>query len=121
MGNHAQDPGRSRARRPAASRRVSQWSVPLMVRRWNVPGRRRGGALTSARTRLMVSYVVILVSFGAFSTVALREVVARGRDPRTGRPFGSDLRAVFDLFLERNVPSRDEAHATFLDGRPHKA
>jgi two-component system, OmpR family, sensor kinase len=115
-----------------------------MVRRWNVPGRRRGGALTSARTRLMVSYVVLLVSFGAFSTVALREVlldglrdrvreaqleqevselrelVARGRDPRTGRPFGSDLRAVFDLFFERNVPSRGEAHATFVDGRPHK-
>lgn len=43
-----------------------------------------------------------------------------GRDPETGRPFGSDLRAVFDTFLRRNIPSDFETMITFVDGEPYK-
>jgi signal transduction histidine kinase len=35
--------------------------------------------------------------------------LADGRDPRTGRPFGPDVRRIFAVFLQRNVPSRNEA------------
>jgi signal transduction histidine kinase len=43
-----------------------------------------------------------------------------GRDPETGEPFGADLRAVFDTFLRRNIPSEFETLITFVDGRPYK-
>lgn len=42
--------------------------------------------------------------------------LADGTDPRTGEPFGTDVRRVFDVFLERNVPARHEAFLTFVDG-----
>ena len=43
-----------------------------------------------------------------------------GRDPTTGRPFGDDIRAVFDTFLRRNIPSDFETMITFVDGAPYK-
>ena len=43
-----------------------------------------------------------------------------GRDPRTGRPFGENVRALFDTFLRRNIPSRYETMITFVDGQPYK-
>jgi two-component system, OmpR family, sensor kinase len=46
--------------------------------------------------------------------------LAGGNDPLTGRPFGSDVERVFQVFLERNVPSRNEALITFVDGRPFR-
>jgi two-component system OmpR family sensor kinase len=44
--------------------------------------------------------------------------LASGNDPETGRPFGSDVRRIFEVYLQRNVPSRYEALITFVDGRP---
>jgi signal transduction histidine kinase len=44
--------------------------------------------------------------------------LAKGTDPSTGRPFGSRVRAIFRVFLERNIPSRNEAILTLVDGRP---
>jgi two-component system OmpR family sensor kinase len=46
--------------------------------------------------------------------------LAVGNDPLTGRPFGSDVERVFQVYLERNVPSRNEALITFVDGRPFR-
>ena len=43
-----------------------------------------------------------------------------GRNPLTGEPFGSDIRAVFDTFLRRNIPSDFETMITFVDGQPYK-
>ena len=37
-------------------------------------------------------------------------------DPATGEPFGTDVAAIFDTFLSRNVPSRGEGIVTFVDG-----
>ncbi|HEV3478076.1 MAG TPA: ATP-binding protein [Gaiellaceae bacterium] len=45
-------------------------------------------------------------------------ILARGRDPRTGEPFGSDVRRVFQVFLARNVPARNEVIMTYVDGQP---
>ena len=44
--------------------------------------------------------------------------LARGNDPETGEPFRSNVRRIFDVFFERNVPARNEALITFVDGRP---
>ena len=47
-------------------------------------------------------------------------ILARGRDPDTGEPFGSDVRRIFEVFLRRNVPSRHEVIITYVDGRPYE-
>ena len=47
-------------------------------------------------------------------------LLAKGRDPQTGRPFGTDVRRVFQVFLERNIPARNEVLITYVDGRPYE-
>jgi signal transduction histidine kinase len=47
-------------------------------------------------------------------------ILARGRDPRTGTPFGTDVRRVLQVFLTRNVPSRNEVILTYVEGRPYE-
>ncbi len=47
------------------------------------------------------------------------EVLSTGSDPETGEPFGSDVRAIFDTFLRRNVPSQAEGVYTLVDGEPY--
>ena len=42
--------------------------------------------------------------------------LARGNDPETGERFAGDAGRIFEVFLERNVPSRNEAFITFVDG-----
>jgi signal transduction histidine kinase len=42
--------------------------------------------------------------------------LARGNDPETGEPFRGRARRVFEVFLQRNIPSRNEALLTFVDG-----
>ncbi len=44
--------------------------------------------------------------------------LAGGNDPETGRRFGGDVERIFEVFLERNVPSRNEAFLTFVEGEP---
>jgi two-component system, OmpR family, sensor kinase len=106
------------------------------------PRRRR--LFSSARARILVSYLVLLLFSTVLGTIVLREallsragervddalvqeteefrrLVRDGRDPRTGRPFGSDVKAVFDVFLSRNVPAEREAFYTYLRGDPYQA
>jgi two-component system OmpR family sensor kinase len=45
-------------------------------------------------------------------------ILAQGRDPQTGRPFGTDVRRVFQVFLRRNIPARNEVLVTYVDGQP---
>lgn len=49
------------------------------------------------------------------------ENLAGGNDPETGQPFGTNVAAVFDTFLRRNVPGESEAFLTLVDGQPHLA
>ena len=44
--------------------------------------------------------------------------LADGIDPATGEPFGDDVDAIFDTFLDRNVPSDDEAFYTLIGEPP---
>jgi two-component system OmpR family sensor kinase len=47
-------------------------------------------------------------------------ILARGRDPRTGEPFGTNVRRIFDVFLERNLPTRNEVIIGYVDGQPYR-
>jgi signal transduction histidine kinase len=82
------------------------------------------------RTRILASYVILLVVAGLVSVFAVRQVLlvrlddriqedlqqeveefrelAGGIDPRTGEPFGDDVKAIFTTYLQRNVPDDDE-------------
>jgi two-component system, OmpR family, sensor kinase len=103
---------------------------------------RRSRLFASARARILASYLVLLLFSTIVSVVALREVLlaragervddalvqeteefrrlaALGRDPRTGEPFGNDVRAIFDVFLSRNVPGEREAFYTYVEGDLH--
>ncbi len=98
---------------------------------------------SSARSRILASYIVLLLFSTVVGTVALRQVLQSragervdealvqeteefrrlaqdGRDPRTSRPFGDDVEAIFEVFLSRNVPGEGEAFYTFVSGRPHR-
>jgi signal transduction histidine kinase len=48
----------------------------------------------------------------------LDQLAARGVDPATGLRFTADVRRIFRVFLERNIPSRYEVILTFVDGKP---
>jgi signal transduction histidine kinase len=94
----------------------------------------------SLRTRILVWLVGVLALATLASVVVTYEVLivrldqrinaeltqeaeelrnlATGNDPETGQPFGADARRIFEVYLARNVPSRNEALITFLDGRP---
>jgi two-component system OmpR family sensor kinase len=99
--------------------------------------------VAGARTRVLLAFVVLLALSTLASTLALRQIllartgerveqalvqevaefrrlVQRGVDPRTGEPFGSDVKSLFDVFLQRNVPGEGEDIFTFVDGRPYR-
>jgi two-component system, OmpR family, sensor kinase len=97
---------------------------------------------SSLRTRILAWFIGVLAVAMLASVVVTRTVVvlrldqridaeltqeaaelrrlASGNDPETGRPFGSRVRRIFDVYFERNVPSRNEALIAFVDGRPYR-
>jgi signal transduction histidine kinase len=42
--------------------------------------------------------------------------LAQGRDPLTGERFHGDVRRIFDVFLDRNIPQLNETYLTFWNG-----
>jgi signal transduction histidine kinase len=104
--------------------------------------RRRGSRLmpSGLRARVLVYFVGLLALATLASVVVTRTVLvvrldqrisdeltqetaelrrlAAGTDPATGRPFGTNVRRVFKVYLSRNVPSRHEALITFVQGEP---
>ena len=100
--------------------------------------------LSGARTRVLLAFVLLLALSTVASTLALRQIllaragervdqalvqevrefrrlVTSGRNPLTGEPFGTDIKALFDVFLARNVPSEGEEIFTFVNGRPYQS
>ena len=95
----------------------------------------------SIRTRILVSYVLVLTGATIASVLLVRQALlvrlddriddqlvqesrelsrlAGGEDPETGATFGSDVRRIFEVFFERNVPARNEAFLSFVDGEPY--
>jgi signal transduction histidine kinase len=103
-------------------------------------GRRLRWVPSSLRARVLASFIGLLALATTSSVVVTYEVLlirldqridaelaqeaaelrrlATGNDPATGRPFGTDVERIFEVYLERNVPSRQEALITFVDGQP---
>ncbi len=46
----------------------------------------------------------------------LRTLAADGRNPQTAEPFAGDVDAIFETFVDRNVPSPNEGFLAFVDG-----
>lgn len=96
-----------------------------------------------AGTRVLASYVVLVAFSTVVSLVAIRQILlvrlekqiesslvqeveefrrlVKGRNPKTGRPFGDDVAAIFDVFLARNVPNDDEFLLALMNGRLYKS
>ena len=99
--------------------------------------------LRGTRTRVLLGFVVLLALSTVSSLLLVRQILvvrlqdeinneltqetqefrrlASGNDPRTGEPFGTDLRAIFDVYFDRNVPSEGEALVAILNGRTFKS
>ena len=92
-------------------------------------------ALASIRLRVVVGYMVLLAAALAVAVLVTRQIqisrldreirrelaqeveelrllAAEGIDPETGQPLGDDVARILDTFLERNVPSDNEAFYT---------
>jgi two-component system OmpR family sensor kinase len=73
---------------------------------------------------VVVTYEVLLVRLDQRIDAELAQEAAElgrltsGKDPETGKPFGPDVRRIFEVYLERNVPSRNEALITFVGREP---
>jgi two-component system OmpR family sensor kinase len=97
---------------------------------------------SSARARILASYLILLLFSTAVGTIVLREVLlaragervddalvqetqefarlaTNGRNPRTSEPFGDDVEAIFNVFLSRNVPGESEVFYTYVNGAPY--
>jgi signal transduction histidine kinase len=102
---------------------------------------RRPRFVSSLRARLLASFVGLLAFATLASVLAARALVldelderisaelvqetrelrrlAHGNDPETGEPFHGRVERIFDVYLQRNIPSRNEAFLTFVDGALH--
>ena len=126
-------------RAAAATTRRAGWATPALLRRLALRGRRLPWSL---RVRIVVGHVGLLALALVASVAVAREVLdirldqriddalvqeaqevrrlASGNDPETGQPFGADAKRIFDVFLERNIPARNEVLLSFVDGAPYR-
>jgi signal transduction histidine kinase len=94
-------------------------------------------------TRIFLSYVLLLALSTAASVLFIRQILlvrldeeiaegleqeqqefrrlVGGLDPRTGEPFGTDFRAIFDVYFDRNVLNEGEEIIAILDGELYLA
>jgi signal transduction histidine kinase len=102
---------------------------------------RRARVVWSVRSRILLWYVLLMSVAIVASVLVVRRVLtvqvdrriddqlvqemdelrklARGRDPDTGQRFRGDVERIFEVFLQRNIPAKNEAHLTFVDARPY--
>jgi two-component system OmpR family sensor kinase len=95
--------------RPSARLRILGWILALTALAVV-------GALLLSR-RLLLGQLDAEVNDHLEQEVEEVRTLEEGRDPETGEPFGTDVRAIFDTFLRRNLPAEGEAYYTFADGR----
>jgi two-component system, OmpR family, sensor kinase len=120
---------------PAPAAPAQEEPRPAAYRAWF-------GAARSARSRILIAYILLLALASLLALLAFRHVlnlrltdrvdealqqeileldrlVTEGRDPATGEPFQS-LRVLFEVYLRRNVPGDEEAMVVFIDGKFYK-
>jgi signal transduction histidine kinase len=102
----------------------------------------RGRFRFGLRARMLVGYVGLLAILAVASVLVARQVLivrleehldhelaqevsevkvllSRGHDPETGGPF-ENIRRVFEVFVQRNIPARNEAVITMVNGEVFK-
>lgn len=119
-----------------------EFAVPRVgprLRSWRTEASR---SLRGIRGRVVLGYVLLVAGALVLSLLVVRQVLlvrtdqqiedalvqeveelrilADGTDPATGEPFGSDVAAIFDVFLARNVTADGEVLLTVVDGTPYK-
>ena len=105
---------RIRRRRVASARlRILGWVVLLLAV--------AGSAALLLQRRVLIDELHAEVDRSLIQEMEEVRVLAAGRDPATGQPFGGNVAAVFDTFLRRNIPGEGETLLTFVDGEPYKA
>jgi signal transduction histidine kinase len=112
----ARDQERSRPRErrgPGIRARILVWSVVTLI-------------LASVASVFVVRQVLFVQIDGRIDDALAQEAnelrrLAGGTDPLTGEPFGADARRIFEVFLDRNVPARNETYLTFVDGEPFRS
>jgi len=105
--------GQARRWVPSARMRILGWYVALLAVAL-VP------ALLIQRSFLL-DQVVSGADQALDQEVSELRQLAGGVDPETGEPFAGDVAAIFDTYLERNVPLSDEAVVTIVSGVPYKS
>jgi two-component system, OmpR family, sensor kinase len=98
--------------------------------------RRWTGFLGSMRIRILAAVVILMAVSAVVSDLVLRgnlvdrldaeiavdlqqevaefELLVGGRDPRTGLPFGGNVRAIFEIYFAREVPDQGETLLAFV-------
>jgi two-component system, OmpR family, sensor kinase len=118
-------------------------ATPGASPRGSSASRARRRLRSSITLRILVSFAALMAVATVVSVLLVREVLLaglddridaalvqesreldrlaeRGIDPETGEPFGTRVRNVLEVFLERNVPARNEAFLTFVGGQPYE-
>jgi two-component system, OmpR family, sensor kinase len=97
------------------------------------------GLLGSMRVRILAAVLILMAASSVASDIVLREsltdrlideitselraeveefeLLADGLDPRTGQPFGDDVKAIFEIYFAREVADEGETLLSFVDGR----
>ena len=134
MATRAETVETARTRAPPSTRPRARHGVATA-------GERLRRAPSGLRARLLFWFVGLLTLALLASVLVMREVLlvrldqriagelsqeygelrnlAGGNDPATGEPFGTRVARVFEVYLERNVPSRHEMFVTFVYGKPY--
>lgn len=95
------------------------------------------------RTNILVWYVLLLTFSALLSTIVIRQVLlsrlnarhhnslmqevqelralANGKDSDTGKSFQDDIKALFRVFLNRNIPNEDEFLITIIEGEMYRS
>lgn len=96
-----------------------------------------------AGARVLASYIVLIIFSTLISLVIIRQLLlnyneketqrslnqeveefqrlVKGYNPKTGKPFGDDIAALFDVYLKRNVPNDNEFMLTLINGKLYKS
>jgi len=104
---------------PSASSRRVFWGIRGRILFWYV------AVLTAAiAAAVLVNRQVLIAGIDTRIDEALVQEseelrgLSQGRDPTTGERFGNRVDRIFEVFLQRNIPTRNETFVTFVDGRP---
>ena len=104
------------------------------------PRSRPARVVWGVRSRILLWYVLLMSVATVASVLVVRRVLtvqvdqriddslvqemdelrrlAKGQDPDTGEPFGGNVERIFEVFLQRNIPARNEVHLTFVNNQP---